>query len=204
MGIKQFFKSPFARKAIIGGIVAAVVMGTATLILGKLSGYRAADLLTSSLSGINVLCNTVILGSSTILALMLTLLSLSRSANSKLNKEHYHRVLTLAKVDTILIITAIVTLLLLNLPLTQSDNVHPNWYTTIYYISLGMAAILGGGFIAVVTMLYGTIANVILIVGYRMEDHPLVDHDDVEEAKNKETKEDVAEKSDHGNNTDNI
>jgi uncharacterized membrane protein (DUF106 family) len=40
-----------------------------------------------------------------------------------------------------------------------------------------MAAILGGGFIAVITMLYGTIANVIEIVGFKQTDHPLVEND---------------------------
>ena len=173
----------FTKKALLGGIVSAAVMAAGTYILGEISGYKAKDMIGTSLAGINMLCNTVILGSSTILALMLTLLSLSRAANSKLNKEHYHRVLTLAKADTILIITAIITFLLLNLPYTETEAVPNSWYSVIYYISLAMAAILGGGFIAVVTMLYGTIANVILIVGYRMDDHPLVDKEDVDEAK---------------------
>lgn len=186
--------NPFIRKAFVGGLVSALVMGTGTYILGELSGHEAMDLLSTSLSGINTLCNTVILGSSTILALMLTLLSLSRAANSKLNKEHYHRVLTLAKADTVLIIIAVLTLLLFNLPITESSGVPKSWYSSIYYISLGMAAIIGGGFIAVVTMLYSTIANVILIVGYRMEDHPLVDSEDVDEA-NKENNEEQREEN---------
>lgn len=191
--MKSIF-NPFTRKALVGGIVSAVVMATGTFTLGEISGYKAAELFSSSLSGINLLCNTVILGSSTILALMLTLIGLSRNANSKLNQEHYHRVLSLAKFDTILIIVAIITLLLLNLPLTESEGVSASWYNIIYYISLSMAALLGGGFIAVVTMLYGTIKNVILIVGYRMEDHPLVDSQDVENAKDQTKKEDTKDK----------
>ncbi|GHA30842.1 hypothetical protein GCM10007103_10470 [Salinimicrobium marinum] len=180
--------NPFIRKAFLGGFVSALIMGIGTYFLGALSGFEAMELFSTSLSGINTLCNTVILGSSTILALMLTLLSLSRAAHSKLNKEHYHRVLTLAKAVSIVIITSVITLLLLNLPITESSGVPRSWYSAIYYISLAMAAIIGGGFIAVVTMLYSTIANVILIVGYRMEDHPLVDSEDVDKA-NKEQQE---------------
>ena len=178
----------FTKKALGGGFVAAIVIGAGTFIIGEVSGYKAEALLGTALNAINVLCNTVILASSTILALMLTLLSLSRAANSKLNKEHYHRVLTLAKADTILIITAIFTFLMLNLPILESEGVPRSWYSIIYYVSLCMNAILGGGFIAVVTMLYTTIANVILIVGYRMEDHPLVDHEDVDKAKSSAAK----------------
>ncbi len=65
------------KRAIIGGVVSTLFMATGTYIFGEVSGYEAKILLQSSLSGINMLCNTVILGSSTILALMLTLLSLT-------------------------------------------------------------------------------------------------------------------------------
>lgn len=192
---KQEFMNKFIKRSLIGGVVSALFMGIAGFILGEISGFRAADLLSSSLSGINTLCNTVILGSSTILALMLTLLSLSRASHPKLNKEHYHRVLTLAQFLTILIVVAVVTFLLLNLPLVQSREVPKDWYSIIYYSSLVMASILGGGFIAIVTMLYEIISNIILIVGYRMENHPLVDSEDVEEAKKEEESENSGETS---------
>lgn len=179
--IKIFKLNVITKRAITGGIVSTVVMATGALILGKISGYQARDLLSSSLSSINMLCNTIILGSSTILALMLTLLSLSRAAKSSLSHAHYAHVLTIAKVDTILIIIAIITFLLLNLPITETNNVPESWFNVIYYVSLGMASILGGTFIAVVTMLYGTIANVIHIVGFGETDHPLVNSDDQDE-----------------------
>ncbi|MFD1095926.1 hypothetical protein [Salegentibacter chungangensis] len=184
------------KRAIVGGVVSTLVMGTGTFILGELSGYQAKELLGSSLSGINMLCNTVILGSSTILALMLTLISLSRAASSTLNKEHYRDVLKIAKFDTILIIAAIITFLMLNLPITESESVPNSWYSIIYYISLGMASVLGGGFVAVVTMLYGTIANIILIVGLGVTDHPLVQEKDeiAEEEAEKEAEKEITSK----------
>ncbi len=83
--------------------------------------------------------------------------------------------LLIAKADTILIIVSVITLLLFNLPITEANDLPQDWFTTIYYISLTMAALIGGGFIALITMLYGTIANVILIVGLGVTDHPLVD-----------------------------
>ena len=174
------------KRAIVGGVVSTIVMGTGTFILGQISGYKALELLKNSMSGINMLCNTVILGSSTILALMLTLLGLSRSSESKLTDRHYRDVLMIAKSDTILIVVAVITFLMLNLPISESQEVGKAWYQTIYYISLGMASLLGGGFIAVVMMLYGTVANVILIVGLNIKDHPLVSDEDAEEAEKRE------------------
>ncbi len=185
------------KRAIVGGVVSAVIMGIGTFILGEVSGYKARELLSSSLSGINMLCNTVILGSSTILALMLPLLSLSAGSNSRMNKVHYSHVLNIAKFDTILIIVSVITFLMLNLPITESEEVPSTWFSTIYYVSLGMAAILGGGFVAVVTMLYETISNVILIVGFGVKDHPMVEkaENEAEEAKEeaKEKKEELEE-----------
>lgn len=178
--------NPIIKRAIVGGLVSTIIMGIGAFIIGEVSGYEARDLLTTSSSGINMLCNTVILGSSTILALMLTLLSLSRATKSHLTKQHYKNVLTIAKADSVLIITAVITFMMLNLPITQSPEVPGNWFTYIYFITLGMASVLGGGFIAVITMLYGTIKNVILIVGFGMEDHPLVDKEDVDQVKEKE------------------
>jgi len=52
-----------------------------------------------------------------------------------------------------------------------------------------MASLLGGGFIAVVMMLYGTITNVILIVGLNIKKHPLISTEEVKEAEEQEQKE---------------
>ncbi|WP_010228398.1 hypothetical protein [Gillisia marina] len=187
------------KRAIVGGVVSTMIMGIGTYILGEVSGYKAKELLSTSLAGINMLCNTVILGSSTILALMLPLLSLSTGSNSRLTKVHYSHVLTIAKFVTILIIVSVITFLMLNLPITESEEVPSTWFSTIYYVSLGMASILGGGFVAIVTMLYETISNVILIVGFGVKDHPMVEkaEDEAKEAKEeaKEKKEEMEDEN---------
>ncbi|MCM4156816.1 hypothetical protein [Gramella sp. AN32] len=183
------------KRATVGGIVSTVVMGTGTFILGQVSGYKALELLQNSLSGINMLCNTVILGCTTILALMLTLLGISRSSNNKLTNQHYKNLLMIAKSNIILLVVTVITFLMLNLPISESEEVSTGWYEAIYYLSLGMASILGGGFIAVVMMLYGTVVNVILIVGLEVDEHPLLSTEDVEETKEakEEAKEDLEE-----------
>lgn len=176
------------KRAIIGGVISTLIMALGTFILGEISGYKAKELLASSLSGINMLCNTVILGSSTILALMLTLLGLSRNAESHLTNTHYQNVLMIAKGDTVLIIISVITLMLFNLPITEAEGLPPDWFTIIYYVSLGIAALIGGGFITLITLLYGTIANVILIVGLGITDHPLVDNDTDKEIEKRKKK----------------
>lgn len=64
--------SSYTKRAILGGIISLVVIAVGIFILGRLSGYEAKILIQKSLEGLNTLCNTIVLASATILALLLT------------------------------------------------------------------------------------------------------------------------------------
>ncbi|WP_308992349.1 hypothetical protein QLS71_000860 [Mariniflexile litorale] len=170
--------SRYIKRAIIAGIISLLIILLGTLLLGELSGYEAKVLIQKSLAGINTLCNTIALASATILALLLTVLSISSNSKSKLKKDHYLQVLQIAKLDTAVFIASVMSFILLNLPITESDTVPNNWFNIIYYISLAISSILTAGLIVVVLMLYSTIVNIIKIVGLGMNDHPLADVDE--------------------------
>jgi hypothetical protein len=163
----------YNQRALYGGVVAAMITGIGAFILGSLSGYEAKILIKASLPGINTLCNTIVLASATILALLLTLLSVSSGSKSKLKDDHYIQVLRIARIDTSVFIVALICFQLFNLPITEAEDVPSNWYATIYYISLGMSSILSGALISVAIMLYNAVVNIIKIVGLGETDHPL-------------------------------
>ncbi|WP_142783309.1 hypothetical protein [Changchengzhania lutea] len=175
----------YNKRALYGGIIAAIITGLGAYFLGNLSGYEAKVLIKSSLPGINTLCNTIVLASATILALLLTLLSVSSSTKSKLNEEHYRHVLLIAKIDTIVFVVSMIAFQLFNIPITEADNVPSTWYTSIYYASLGISSLLSGGLISVVLMLFNAVTSIIKIVGLGIEDHPLVYQEDDETDINK-------------------
>ncbi|HEA21987.1 hypothetical protein LCGC14_0433960 [marine sediment metagenome] len=168
--------SGFTKRALVGGSISLLVIAAGSYLLGHLSGYEAKVLIKNSLDGLNTLCNTIALASATILALLLTLLSLSSSTQSKLKKEHYIHVMQIARIDTGVFIASVMAFLLLNLPITESDSVPENWFATVYYISLGISSVLSAALIVVVLMLYNTVVNIIKIVGLGMRDHPLADY----------------------------
>ncbi len=172
--------SRYTQRAILGGIISMGVIFLGTILMGKLSGYEAKVLIKNSMDGMNTLCNTIALASATILALLLTLLGLSSNSKSKLKADHYHHVLQIAKLDTIVFIASVITFLLFNLPITESDNVPNNWFNMLYYISLGISSLLSAGLIVVVLMLYNTVVNIIKIVGLGLTDHPLAISEDDE------------------------
>lgn len=149
------------------------IIGLGTFMLGNLSGYEAKVLIKSSLSGLNTLCNTIVLASATILALMLTLLGVSSGTNSHLKDDHYKHIMQIAKLDTVIFIASLLSFLIFNLPVTESENIPSNWFNIIYYITLGVSTILSSALVVVVLMLYNTIINIIKIVGLGKKDHPL-------------------------------
>ena len=180
--LKFFSKN---KRSIYGGLFATIFTGLGVFLLGNVSGYEAKQLLTSSLPGINMLCNTIVLASATILALLLTLLGVTTSMKSKLKNAHYRQVLSIAQFDTILFVGALILFQLFNIPITEADNVPTSWFNIIYWSTLIISAILSGMMITVILMLYTTVTNIIHIVGLG-EDHYLISKDDMEEDETKE------------------
>ncbi|UAB80037.1 hypothetical protein INR76_07780 [Marixanthomonas sp. SCSIO 43207] len=177
--MKQFFKKN--KRALYGGLIATLFTGLGVFLLGNLTGYEAKKLISTSLSGINMLCNTIILASATILALLLTLLGISTGTDSKLKKDHYVQVLSIAKFDTILFVSALILFQLFNIPITEANNVPTSWYTMIYWTTLFFSSVISGMMIAVILMLYGTVTNIIHIVGLGKNHYLVQDNKDNDE-----------------------
>ena len=165
------------KKPLLGGVAAAAFTGLGAFLLGDISGYEAKSLITSSLSGINMLCNTIVLASATILALLLTLLGISTGTDSKIKKEHYRQVLSIAKFDTVLFVGALILFQLFNIPITESENLPTSWFAYIYWATLFFSSILSGFMVSVILLLYTTVTDIISIVGLG-EDHYLLNDKD--------------------------
>jgi len=158
---------PSDKRAILGGVITSVFVGIGIFLVGNISGYQAKELLASTLPGINMLCNTIILASATILALLLTLLGISTGSERKLEAEHYNFVIKIAKIDTILFIVSLLFFQLFNLPVTESDNVPVAWFFTLYWVTLSVSALLSGTMVSVILMLYAAIRNMVHVIGLK-------------------------------------
>ena len=175
--MKNFFSKN--KRSLYGGLAAAVFTGLGAFLLGDLSGYEAKVMISTSLSGINMLCNTIILASATILALLLTLLGISTGTESKIKNAHYKQVLNIAKFDTILFVGALVLFQLFNIPITESESLPTEWFAYIYWATLFFSSLLSGLMVTVILLLYTTVVNIINIVGLG-EDHYLIDKKEIE------------------------
>lgn len=168
------------RRPLWGGLIAAAFIGVGLFYLGSLSQYEAKALLNKSIPGFNMLCNTIVLASATILALLLTVLGLSTSSESRLSHKHYQQVGLLARWDAIIFIAAISLFQFSNIPMTEAENFPQDWFTSLYWALLISSSLLCGGIVAVILMLYNTVTNMIDIVGIGIKDHPLVESDDTD------------------------
>jgi len=160
--------------SITGGAVTACFTGAGALLIGNLSGYEAKQLLSSSLSGFNMLCNTAILASSTILALLLTLISVSATVDSEFRRAHYEGLLSIAKLDTTLFILTLIIFQFFKLPIMETEQVPSHWFVAIYWGVLICSSLISGLMVAVILMLYKTVSNIIGFVGFG-EEHILRD-----------------------------
>lgn len=166
------------KRAIVGGVVAAVVALAGTLAVGNVGGGEAQVLLRAMIPTTRAFASTVMIASATVIALMLTLLSLSASTTSTLRPIHYHRIRHIAQVDVAVFITATVFLLLLNLPLEQADKVPVSFFDVMYYVSVSVSAALGGAVVAIVLMLYHTVREMIRVVGPGEESTLIADEEE--------------------------
>ncbi len=175
--IKFFSKN---KKAVYGGLLATAFTGLGVFLVGSLSGYEAKHLLDVSISGLNMLCNTIVLGSATILTLLLTVLSVSSGFDSNLKKKHYLQVLNIAKFDVILFISALILFQFFNIPILESEQVPISWYNHIYWATLISTSIISGMMITVILMLYNAVTNLISIIGLG-EDHAMISNDETKD-----------------------
>lgn len=152
------------RRALFGGGISVFVILVGSWLVGEASGSEAYQLFKSTLPATRSFFGTLLLGLGNILALMLTLLSLSKSLEMNIKWSHYQRVKQIALTVTITLVTTTILYLLMNIPIAESDSASMKWFTYIYYVSLISSSILGGAFVTIILLLYNTVRDMIGIL----------------------------------------
>ncbi len=149
----------------LGGVVAGGVALVGQMLVGSVyNGVEAHDLLQALIPSAHSLGGAVVQASATILALMLTLLGLSRKEIEDLEPGFFHRISQIALLSSIALASAILLLLFLSIPLQQSKTLPVNWFQTIYYALIVIMAGIAGLVVAIVIMLYNAIQSIIRAV----------------------------------------
>lgn len=89
------------------------------------------------------LASSALGAAATILALMVTVLSLSQSLEKGFEKSQFQRISQIALLCAILLVSATILLLILNVPLKESDQLE-TWYSFVYYFVVTYSSLMGG------------------------------------------------------------
>jgi ABC-type multidrug transport system permease subunit len=151
--------------ALYGGVVAGAVALGGQWILGSVySGYEARQFLESMSSSALYFGSAVVTGTTTILALMLTLLSLTSQSESDFDRLFYSRIKRIGQLATAGLMGGILLLLFLSIPVKDAQNTPASWFTIMYYLLMTFLAILAGLLISIVLMLQNAIGSLIKII----------------------------------------
>lgn len=154
-----------AKRALIGGLLAASVALAGQWFVGQVySGSEARQLIEALVPSARSVGTSVVTASGTILALMLTMLSLTSQAETSFDSSFYQRVQRIGLLSTIALAAGILLLLLLSIPLQESKNLPGSWYSMIYYLLIALTASLAGLLIAIVLMLLNAVTSLIAVL----------------------------------------
>lgn len=155
---------PFKR--FIPGMIAAVLfIGTGIWIMNSFDATEAPVFLDTALYTIRSFCHSLILALSNILALMLTLLSLSANTSTTLKWDYFQHVKQIAIVVTTILLATIFLYLFLNIPFEEYKIFSEISLYYFYYGLIVFVSLLGGGIISIILLLYNIIKSIINIIG---------------------------------------
>lgn len=153
------------------GAVAAATIAAASSLMGYVGDVEARRLVEAIIPTTRLFCSATMTTSATILALMLTMIGLGHQADTELSDGHYQRIVKIALYDAILFGASVVMFILHCVPVHESDSLPEWWYPTIYYGVLATSSVLAGASIAIVTLLYLAVHDVVQVVALGHTEH---------------------------------
>lgn len=146
------------RSTFIGSLAAgagtALVLFAGLLGVGRVGSFEALQLLKATMPTVRFMTFSVIGSSITIIALMLTLLSLSLSSQWRFKPIHYHRIWQVTVLAIASVVIGVIVMIAMAVPLESVEELS-GWYDVIYYATAGTTAALGGLVVAM-TILIGS------------------------------------------------
>lgn len=142
-----------------GGIFAIALLGTA-LGVGRIGDFQALSIIEAVLPTARFLASASITAGAAVLALLLTLLGLSLTAEITFDPRLYKRARYITALSTALIVIAVAVLLLTTVPLREVEGLS-GFYDIFYYFLAASTSLLGGVVVTVGLMISATLLGLI-------------------------------------------
>ena len=157
------FRNARTRRYLIvcSSVTALIVIGQLLLVGSIYSEAKAIDLIKGFQSSSLYFGSSIATASVTVLALMLTLLSMARDAKTSFDESIYRGIEIIGFISTITFVGAVLLLSCLSLPIGEFDNIPAGWFEILYYVLSTLHGCLAGLMITGVMILFDTIHTLI-------------------------------------------
>lgn len=153
------------RWALIGGGLAAGLALLTYAISGQVYyAGEARSRIREMIPALQTLSLAVMTGSTTTLALMLTMLGITHDIDVEFGKGFYERIGHISLLATVAVVTTLLMLTFLAMPIFQSEMIPRHFYTLIYTVLIVITSLISGFLIALVIMLYNTVHDIIRLL----------------------------------------
>ncbi len=132
--------------------------------------------LEAAIPTIRFFASGVLAASATILALMMTLLGFTQSHDAKFSRGLFQRVRTLSLMNVAAMVGAVFLLMLLTMPVADSEQLQ-GYYTIAYYVIVGASAAVGGLIIAIAMILHRAVVGLVGLLDPEMDSWLAADSD---------------------------
>lgn len=146
---------------LVSGLILLIGLG-ARFAIGNIYSEAEATKLIGALSQTGLYLGSAIAGAAaTTLALMLTLLGLTRQAESDFDPNVYRSISQVAWLSTVSLVGAVILLLLLVMPVGEFEKMPDGWYKVMYELIFAQTVIVCALLVATVVRLFLAIRHVI-------------------------------------------
>lgn len=163
MKLKRIFSTPELRKPLaIAWSISVIVMVGVPIITGSIYGTEEAKNLLETVQRTSLYYGSAIAGTAaTILALMLTVLSLTHDSIDDQDKLTYIRLHSIATFCVLGFTGSVILLLAVSFPVVEFEKIPSKWFEYVYYLICGWNGLLAGCMISTILILKDTASKLI-------------------------------------------
>jgi hypothetical protein len=171
MGESKFFAGVPKREitiALAGGLTAGSALFAIIIGVGSVGDFQALRLIEATLPTTRFLASSAIAAGVTILALILTLLSINLTTEIDFSGLHYRRVAWITRLSIVTIILSTLVLIAVTIPIGEVDELM-SYYDVMYYVLAGTTSLVGAAIVATTLLIAETVYGLIRMA------HPTID-----------------------------
>ena len=157
-------KQTSSKQAFSVGII--IFLGTliGTFLIGQIySDTQARAFIEAMAPSLRTLCFAAITASATVISLLLTTIGFAHRLDNDFDQPFYHQIKLIARLCSLSLIIAVSILLVLTMPVTESDALR-TWFSLMYYTLIVFSAALAALIVSIIILLYRTIDHIIYVV----------------------------------------